>query len=148
MPVPYWRLSAFYFCYFATLGAFLPFWSVYLQTVGFAADQIGALTAMMVATKIVAPYLWGWLADKTGRGLLLIRITTLLSVLLFAGFLARQDYAWMASITVAFSFFWNLALEFRCSLSCFAALRFSAVFSPRGFLPAVIHPGAERNELF
>lgn len=110
MPVPYWRLSAFYFCYFATLGAFLPFWSVYLKTVGFAADQIGVLTAMMVATKIVAPYLWGWLADKTGRGLLLIRITTLLSVLFFAGFLLRGDYVWMASITLIFSFFWNATL--------------------------------------
>ena len=110
MSVPYWRLSAFYFCYFATLGAFLPFWSLYLKQVGFAATEIGELTALLVATKIIAPNYWGWLADKTGRNLRLIRITALLSVLCFAGFLYRSDYLWFAAVTVAFSFFWNATL--------------------------------------
>lgn len=110
MSVPYWRLSGFYFCYFATLGAFLPFWSLYLKQVGFAATEIGELTALLVATKIIAPNYWGWLADKTGRNLSLIRITSLLSVLCFAGFLYRSDYLWFATVTVAFSFFWNATL--------------------------------------
>lgn len=110
MSVPYWRLSAFYFCYFATLGAFLPFWSLYLKQIGFAADQIGELTAMLVATKIVAPHLWSWLADRSGRCLCLIRITTAFSLLFFGGFLYRHDYAWVAAVTVAFSFFWNATL--------------------------------------
>lgn len=110
MILPYWRLSGFYFFYFATLGAFLPFWSLYLKQIGFAADQIGELTAMMVATKVIAPYLWSWLADKTGRSLGLIRLMTLLAMLFFSGFLYRQDYQWMAAVTVAFSFFWNAVL--------------------------------------
>lgn len=110
MTLPYWRLSSFYFFYFATLGAFLPFWSLYLKKIGFAADQIGELTAMLVATKIIAPYLWSWLADKTGRSLGLIRLMTLLSLLFFCGFLYRRDYLWMAAVTVAFSFFWNAVL--------------------------------------
>jgi len=88
----------------------LPFWSLYLKQIGFAATQIGELTALLVATKIIAPNLWGWLADKTGRGLRLIRITSLLSFILFAGFLYRHDYGWVATITVAFSFFWNATL--------------------------------------
>ena len=110
MSLPYWRLSGFYFCYFAILGAFLPFWSLYLKQMGFAATEIGELTAMMVATKIVAPHLWGWLADKNGRCLRLIRITSFFSLLFFAGFLYRQDYQWVAAVTVAFSFFWNATL--------------------------------------
>ena len=110
MTLPYWRLSSFYFFYFATLGAFLPFWSLYLKQNGFAAEQIGELSAMLVATKIVAPYLWSWLADKSGRSLGLIRLMTLLALLLFSGFLYRQDYRWMAMVTVAFSFFWNAVL--------------------------------------
>ncbi|MBS3962972.1 MAG: MFS transporter [Methylomonas sp.] len=110
MPVPYGRLATFYFCYFATLGAFLPFWSLYLQAVGFAAEQIGELTAAMIATKIVAPYLWGWLADKTGRSLGLIRITTLFSALVFVGFELRHDYVWVMAVTLGFSFFWNATL--------------------------------------
>lgn len=110
MKLPYWRLSGFYFCYFATLGAFLPFWSLYLKQIGFAATEIGELTAMLVATKIVAPYLWSWLADKTGRCLRLIRVTSLFSAAIFCGFLVRYDYPWVAGVTVAFSFFWNATL--------------------------------------
>ncbi|PPD35783.1 MAG: MFS transporter [Methylomonas sp.] len=110
MRLPYWRLSGFYFCYFATLGAFLPFWSLYLKQIGFAAQEIGELTAMLVATKVVAPHVWSWLADKRGRCMGLIRITALLSMLIFGGFLVRHDYQWVAIVTVAFSFFWNATL--------------------------------------
>lgn len=110
MTLPYWRLSSFYFFYFATLGAFLPFWGLYLKQIGFTADQLGELTAMMVATKIVAPYLWGWLADKSGRSLGLIRLMTLLALLFFSAFWYRQDYRWVAAVTLAFSFFWNAVL--------------------------------------
>jgi len=110
MPVPYWRLSGFYFFYFATLGSLLPFWSLYLKHNGFTAEQIGELTAMLVATKIIAPHLWGWLADRSGRRLVLIRITTLLSLLMFSGFWYRHDYGWVAGVTIAFSLFWNATL--------------------------------------
>jgi len=110
MPVPYWRLSSFYFCYFASLGAYLPFWSLYLKNIGCSAEQIGELMALLVATKIVSPHLWGWLADRSGRGLALIRITALLSALAFAGFLYRQDFQWVAATTICFSFFWNATL--------------------------------------
>lgn len=108
--LPYWRLSGFYFCYFATLGAFLPFWSLYLKQIGFSAAEIGELTGMLLATKIIAPYLWSWLADRTGRCLRLIRLTLLFAVLIFCGFLYRHDYLWVAAVTVGFSFFWNATL--------------------------------------
>ncbi|MEY4718331.1 MAG: hypothetical protein RL563_949 [Pseudomonadota bacterium] len=65
---------------------------------------------MLVATKVLAPPLWGWLADKTGKSLALIRISTLLSAMIFASFLFVRDYQSMALITIAFSFFWNAAL--------------------------------------
>lgn len=110
LAVPYRRLSAFYFFYFAIVGSFLPFWSLYLKQTGFNADQIGELTALMVATKILAPNLWGWLADKTGKRLKLIRFTSLFSTILFSGFFYRQDFLWFAAVTVAFSFFWNASL--------------------------------------
>lgn len=88
----------------------MPFWSLYLKQAGFAATEIGELTALLVATKIIAPNLWGWLADRTGRRLRLIRFTALLSAMLFAGFLYSHEYRWFAAVTVAFSFFWNATL--------------------------------------
>jgi PPP family 3-phenylpropionic acid transporter len=83
---------------------------LYLKQIGFASTEIGELTAMLVATKVVAPHLWSWLADKRGRCLGLIRITTLFSMLFFGGFLIQHDYQWVAAVTVAFSFFWNATL--------------------------------------
>jgi PPP family 3-phenylpropionic acid transporter len=110
MSVPYWRLSGFYFFYFAALGAMLPYWSLYLHDKGFNPVEIGELSALLVGTKIIAPNLWGWLADHTGKSLRIIRIASFFAALLFAGFLWAQNYFWFAWITVAFSFFWNAAL--------------------------------------
>ncbi len=108
--VPYWRLSGFYFFYFATLGAFLPYWSLYLESQGLSALQIGELSALMVATKIVAPNLWGIIADYTGKSLRIIRLASFFATLFFAGFLYFSGYLWFAVLTVIFSFFWNAAL--------------------------------------
>ncbi|NOQ13223.1 MAG: MFS transporter [Methyloprofundus sp.] len=108
--IPYWRLSGFYFFYFATLGGFLPFWSLYLKNNGFNAAEIGELTALLVGTKIIAPNLWGWVADHTGKSLRLIRVASFFATLLFAGFLYQKSFQWFALVTVGFSFFWNAAL--------------------------------------
>ena len=109
-PVPYWRLSGFYFFYFSTLGVFLPFWGLYLESESFSSVEIGELSALMMATKIIAPNIWGWIADRTGKSLRIIRISSFLAMLLFAGFLFKSGYVWFALITVGFSFFWNAAL--------------------------------------
>jgi PPP family 3-phenylpropionic acid transporter len=108
--IPYWRLSGFYFFYFATLGGFLPYWSLYLQECHFSAPQIGELTALMVGTKVLAPNIWGWIADHSGKSLRVIRIASFFAMILFAGFLYRQSFEWFAFVTVSFSFFWNAAL--------------------------------------
>jgi MFS transporter, PPP family, 3-phenylpropionic acid transporter len=108
--IPYWRLSGFYFFYFATVGSFIPYWSLYLKHVGFTADAIGELTALLIGTKMISPNLWGWVADHTGKSLFIIRIAGFFTVLLFTGFLFFQGYAWYAAITLSFSFFWNAVL--------------------------------------
>ncbi len=111
MAVPYWRLSAFYACYFAALGVLLPYWSLFLKHAGFDARRIGELTALLVATRVVAPYIWGWLADHGGKRLLLVRVTSLLAAAAFSGFLwLAADFWCYAALTAAFSFFWNACL--------------------------------------
>lgn len=110
MKIPYWRLSSFYFFYFAALGGFLPYWSLYLEHIKFNALEIGELSALMVATKIIAPNLWGWIADHTGKSLRVIRIASFFAAVIFSGFFFKDTYLWVALITVGFSFFWNAAL--------------------------------------
>ena len=90
MSIPYWRLSGFYFFYFATLGGFLPYWSLYLEQLKFNSVEIGELSALMVATKIVAPNVWGWIADHTGKSLRIIRLASFFAALIFAGFFFQK----------------------------------------------------------
>jgi PPP family 3-phenylpropionic acid transporter len=108
--MPYWRLSSFYLFYFASLGALLPFWGVYLQDQGFTALAIGQLMAILQATKIIAPNVWGWLADRTGRTLMIIRLASLLTWLAFLGIFAVRGFWGMALVMIIFSFFWNASL--------------------------------------
>ncbi len=110
MSIPYWRLSGFYFFYFATVGTFLPYWSLYLKDSGFNPVQIGELFALLGGTRILAPMLCGWIADHTGKHLRIIRITSFLTAVLFAGFLFARGYFWFALITLAFGMFWNSTL--------------------------------------
>jgi len=108
--LPYWRLSGFYLLYFASIGVLLPYWGPYLAGRGFSALQIGELLGMVAATRVVAPYLWGWLADRSGRHLGMARLGCLFGALGFVGVFFADGYAGMALALVAFSFFWNAAL--------------------------------------
>jgi PPP family 3-phenylpropionic acid transporter len=108
--LPYWRLSSFYFFYFATLGALLPYWGLYLESLGFRPEAIGALMAVLMVTKIVAPNVWSIIADRQGDRLAVVRWASGLAALGFLGVCAATEF-WPLAVTMAvFSFFWNAAL--------------------------------------
>ena len=108
--VPYWKLSGFYFFYFASLGVLVPYWSLYLKSLGFSSLAIGALIAILPATKLVAPYIWGWLADHTRRSMLIIRVSSLLALVTFLLVFISQELWWLTFVMLLFSFFWNATL--------------------------------------
>ena len=58
--LPYWRLSGFYFFYFALLGAIAPFIALYFDHLGFSAARIGELIAIPMLMRCIAPNLWAW----------------------------------------------------------------------------------------
>ncbi|HEX5360333.1 MAG TPA: MFS transporter [Fluviicoccus sp.] len=109
--VPYWRLSLFYFFYFAVLGGFMPYWSLYLDDLRFSAAQIGQLMAVGMLTRIIAPNFWGWLADSTGRRIELVRFGAVMVSVFWAGIFWVGDAFWlMAAVLFAYSFFQNAIL--------------------------------------
>lgn len=55
---PYWKLSSVYFSNCLVLGALLPFWGLYLSSVGISESNIGINSAFMLSANIVAPFLW------------------------------------------------------------------------------------------
>lgn len=108
--MPYWRLSNFYFFYFALLGAVAPFMPLYLEYLGFSPARIGELLALPMLMRCLAPNLWGWLGDRTGRRLLIVRWGALLTLAGFALIFIRQDYAWLALVMLLHAFFWHAIL--------------------------------------
>ncbi len=104
------RLSVFYFFYFSTLGILVPYWSLYLQSLNFSSREIGELLAILVGTKLIAPYIWGWIADHTGKRIRIVQIGAFLTALTFLLVYQVQGYWSMASVMILYSFFWNAIL--------------------------------------
>ena len=94
--MPYWRLSGFYLFYFASLGALVPYWGLYLKSTGFSAHDIGVFMAIIMGTKIVSPNIWGWIADHLGHRMLIVRVGCWRQLLLPVFFLATifGGYSW------------------------------------------------------
>ncbi len=109
--LPYWRLSGFYFFYFALLGTWLPYWALYLKSLNFSSLQIGFLSALVMVTKVVAPNIWGWLADSYHCRTRIIRLGAMLATVCFLGVYFSQDYWWISLVIVLYSFFWNAVLS-------------------------------------
>ena len=107
---PYWRLSGFYFFYFASLGAFVPYLGPYLKSLEITTFQIGVIIAITMATKIIAPNIWGWIADHSGKRMLIVRLGCFFAALSFLGLLIDQTYFMVIVVMTIFSFFWNAAL--------------------------------------
>ncbi|HWM44638.1 MAG TPA: MFS transporter [Burkholderiales bacterium] len=60
------RLSAFYFAFFAYAGAYVAYFPLYLASRGLGAVEIAWVLALPPLVRIVAPGAWGWIADRTG----------------------------------------------------------------------------------
>ncbi len=88
--VPVARLSSFYFFYYAALGAFTPYWSLYLQSRGMGVTAISVMMSLWYATRVVAPSTWTSLAAVSPHPIHWLRIGCVLTVLSFTGFLLPQ----------------------------------------------------------
>lgn len=108
--LPYWRLSGYYWFFFAALGAFVPYLPVYLHSLNLSPAQIGELIGIGMAARIIAPYWWAWLADHHGRRMVIVRWTSWFAFVTFFGLFLRSDYWWVFLCLSTFGFFWNAGL--------------------------------------
>ena len=108
--IPYGRLGGFYFFYFAYLGTFAPFFSLYLEGVGLTPFDIGVVMALPQVTRIIAPHLWSWLADRTSAPVRVTRYTGLTGCAVFLAIFAGEGFALIFATIFAMTFFWSAAL--------------------------------------
>lgn len=105
-----YRLSAWYFWYFAFIGVFQPYFSLYLQSLALSAGRIAMLMSVGQVIRLVSPLFWSWLADKAGKRVRFVIISTCAALLSFSAiFFAKDFLALLLSLTVL-HFFWSASL--------------------------------------
>ncbi len=105
------RLSGFYFFYFSVIGAFMPYWSLYLEGRGFDKEQIGWLAAVTVISRIIAPSVWGQLADRSGLRMRWVRLGITAELIAWVAILfVPHTIFWLVPVLFFYSFFQNAVL--------------------------------------
>lgn len=92
-------LALTYLLYFGQLGVLVPYLGVFLDGRGFSSSQIGELFALITITRILGPNLWAHFADRSGKGLRLMQLGSLIT------FISFLPIFWLDS-------FWGLTLGF------------------------------------
>jgi PPP family 3-phenylpropionic acid transporter len=60
--------------------------------------------------RCVAPNLWGWLGDRSGQRLLIVRLGALSTLATFSLIFFGNSYAWLAMVMALHAFFWHAVL--------------------------------------
>ena len=108
--VPYWRLSGYYFFYFAFVGVFSPYFGLYLQSLSFSAWDISVLMTQMQLMRLVGPYFWSALVDRFDLRMAVIRTSGAATLLLFCTLFFVRSFEALLLCIGLFSFFWVAAL--------------------------------------
>ena len=106
----HWRIAGFYFFYYAFVGMFSPYWSLYLKSIHFDAIEISILMSIQPVTRMVAPNIWGWLADHTGRSREVVVAAASLSALFYLGVFATTSFWGLFLVLALMSFFWSASM--------------------------------------
>ncbi len=80
--LPFAGLSASYFAHIGFFNPYLPLW---LKDLGFGLFTISLLASVQSATRLFAPYAWGWVSDHTGERVRLMRYSATAALLLSLG---------------------------------------------------------------
>jgi len=106
----HWRIAGFYFFYFAFVGMFAPYWSLYLKSIQFDAIEISILMSIQPVMRMIAPNIWGWLADRSGKRVLVVQVAASLSALFYLGVFVTTSFWGMFAVLVLMAFFWSASM--------------------------------------
>jgi MFS transporter, PPP family, 3-phenylpropionic acid transporter len=70
-------LKLFYVCYFVVIGVSTPFFGAYLRRLGLCGQSVSAILAVAPLLQLGIPLVWGWLADRSRRPILVLRVLCL-----------------------------------------------------------------------
>jgi len=92
---PFAALSASYFAHIGFFNPYLPLW---LQELGLSILAISVLVSVQAATRLFAPYGWGWLSDRTGERIQLMRYSACAALLASTGLWWDGGVTWLFGV--------------------------------------------------
>jgi PPP family 3-phenylpropionic acid transporter len=104
------RLSAWYFWYFAFVGVFQPYFSLYLQSIAMSAGRIAVLMSLGQLIRLAAPLFWGWLADHAGQRVKIVVMSLVAALAGFSAVFLTQDFLGLLLSLTVLHFFWSASL--------------------------------------
>ncbi len=90
--LPFAALSASYFAHVGFFNPYLPLW---LKDLGLSIFAISVLVSVQAATRLFAPYGWGWLSDHTGERIKLLRYSACAALVASAGLWLDWGVNWL-----------------------------------------------------
>ena len=93
--LPFAALSASYFAHIGFFNPYLPLW---LKDMGLGIFAISLLTSIQAATRLFAPYGWGWLSDHTGERVRLLRYGASAALVVSIGLWFNHGPWWLAVV--------------------------------------------------
>ena len=113
----YWQFSGFYFFYFAFVGAFSPYFSLYLKSLQFSAQEISILMSLLQIMRIFGPNVWGSVADQTTKKIRVVQLAALIALISYSGLYFTHAFWPLFIILSIMSFFWSASLPIVESLT-------------------------------
>jgi PPP family 3-phenylpropionic acid transporter len=93
--VPFAALSASYFAHIGFFNPYLPLW---LKELGLSILAISVLVSVQAATRLFAPYGWGWLSDRSGERIKLLRYSACAALLASTGLWLDWGVNWLFGV--------------------------------------------------
>lgn len=103
MPAFSW-LALFFGAFYFVYGAYLPFWSLWLEGIGVSAEQIGLLLGAGMAIRFAGNLVVMGQLKGAGHLLPVTRLLCVLSLLAFLGFYVSHSLWWLVVLTLVANF--------------------------------------------
>lgn len=86
----------------------LPYWVLWMRDKGYNALEIGGVTSAQILMTVAGTYFFGFLSDKTGKPLQLVRGGIIIALTLFTAiFWVSDNYLGVIMVLAGSSFFWQ-----------------------------------------
>src|ERR1043165_1076600 len=123
------RVALFYFVFIGITGLTLPYFPRYLNALGFSGIQIAVVNSIGPLLLTFVPLLWGFVADRTGRPVLMLKICCAGMALALIPLGTVSSFQGVMGVWLAYTFFLTPITSLADSIAIVEARRLGTDFA-------------------